>query len=150
LAEGQDHAPQNHADVIGCALFQHRDDVLATFAALGEDDAYRTKLGKINSPPFSDFAAMKPEDRKVALTLASLAMNRMIEAFAHVLGVGTRTIPGGYCVDYRIESRLVKIVDATEDGVQLANAASCVIAGDDQDVLLHSFNRWLNAFDSGK
>ena len=43
----------------------------------------------------------------------------------------------------------VKIVGATEDGVQLANAASCVIADDDQDVLLHSFSRWLNAFDSG-
>lgn len=147
LASDRENAPQNHADILGCALFQARDDILATFAALADDPVYRIKLGKLKAHPFEAMAAMTTADRSVALSIAALAMNRMIEAFAVLLGAGERAIPGGYCIDYRVESRLTKIAGATADGVSLEAAGKCVIADDDEDALLQSFSRWLDKFD---
>lgn len=52
LEADQENAEQNYADILGCSLFQQRDDVLSTFSALAEDKAYRAKLGAANTAPF--------------------------------------------------------------------------------------------------
>ncbi len=142
------NAAQHHSDLIGCALFQNRDDILATFAALAADPTYRAKLGALGKRPFDALAGLSNDDQSTALAIASLAMNRLIESFAEMLGAGERTIPGGYCVDYQLESRLSQISGAKASGVQLSAADKCTIAGDDSDALLKAFPRWLNSLGS--
>ena len=146
LIADRENAPQNHADIIGCALFQARNDVLSTFAALIEDDQYRAKLGKVNSAPFSALAELSSESQALALTIAELGMNRMIEAFAGLLVAGERTIPGDYCVSYKLEAHVEKITGATENGVTLKGISKCVVVDSEQSVLLTSFSRWLSSF----
>ena len=143
LETDQANATRNHADVLGCSLFQTRDDVLSTFAALAEDETYRAKLGSVNAAPFTALAALTPEHRSTALTIAELAMNRMIEAFAHALATGEHTLPGNYSLEYRVETRLFKSSGTAARNKQVG---ACTLVDGDQETLLDAFKRWLSLF----
>ncbi|WP_133248081.1 hypothetical protein [Comamonas sp. JNW] len=137
---------QNHADIFGCALFQSRNDILSTLAALVEDEDYRTKFGKVNSEPFAALAELPPESQAAAMKIAELAMNRLIEAMVGQLAAGARALPGDYCVSYKLEAQLEKITGATTNGVKLKKIDKCTILDANQSVLSVSFNRWLQRF----
>lgn len=137
---------QNQADIFGCALFQSRNDILATLAALVEDEDYRTKFGKVNSEPFAALAELPPESQAAAMKIAELAMNRLIEAMVGQLAAGERALPGDYCVSYKLEAQLEKITGATTNGVKLKKVDKCTILDANQSVLPASFNSWLQRF----
>lgn len=137
---------QNHADIFGCALFQSRNDILSTLAALVEDEDYRTKFGKVNSEPFAALSELPPESQAAAMKIAELAMNRLIEAMVGQLAAGERALPGDYCVSYKLEAQLEKITGATTNSVKLKKVDKCTILDANPSVLSASFNRWLQRF----
>lgn len=137
---------QNHADVLGAMLFQSRDDILATFRALAEDPAYRAKLGALKAKEFEDLGKLSPTDQATALSIAELAMNRLIESFAGHLSVGARAFPGNHCIEYSIDSIVLAITAANESGVKLKKLATCRISEDSSSKLAGSFGRWLRVF----
>ncbi|MCS4293201.1 hypothetical protein M2375_001418 [Comamonas sp. BIGb0152] len=137
---------QNHADILGCALFQSRNDILSTLAVLVQDEDYRAKFGKANSEPFAALAELPPESQAAAMKIAELAMNRLIEAMVGELAAGERALPGDYCVSYKLEAQLEKITGATANGVKLKKVDKCTILDANQSVLPASFNSWLQRF----
>ena len=141
LETDQTNSEQNYADILGCSLFQKRDDVLLTFAALAEDEAYRAKLGTSNTAPFAALGALTPDQRSSALKIAELAMNRMIESFAHCLAAGERI--DDYEVEYKVAAHLSKI---SSNGLKTKMVAKCKLVGSNGSVLGNSFGRWLNIF----
>ena len=141
LETDQTNSEQNYADILGCSLFQKRDDVLLTFMALAEDEAYREKLGTSNTAPFAALGALTPDQRSSALKIAELAMNRMIESFAHCLAAGERI--DNYEVEYKVEAHLSKI---SSNGLKTKMVAKCKLVGSNGSVLGNSFGRWLNIF----
>ena len=144
LETDQTNTEQNYADILGCSLFQKRDDVLLTFAALAEDETYRAKLGTSNTAPFAALGALTPEQRSAALKIAEIAMNRMIESFAHCLAAGERI--DDYEVEYKVEAHLSKISSANTNGVRTKMVAKCKLVSSNGSVLENSFGRWLNMF----
>lgn len=137
---------QNQGDIFGCALFQSRNDILSTLAALVEDEDYREKFGKVNSEPFAALAELPPESQAAAIKIAELAMNRLIEAMVGQLAAGERALPGDYCVSYKLEAQLEKITGATANGVKLRKVDKCTIVDANQSVLPASMNSWLRRF----
>jgi hypothetical protein len=142
IAQDVENVAQNHVDVIGCVLFQARDDTLDTFKALAQNEQYRSKLGRQPSAPFSALAELSPEAQQVALSIAELGMNRMIEACAAHFAAGERALPGDYCLEYKIDSQLTKIVGANANGVKLKAVSRAAVT----DALLETFGRWLRMF----
>lgn len=141
LETDQTNSEQNYADILGCSLFQKRDDVLLTFAALAEDEAYRAKLGTSNTAPFAALGALTADQRSSALKIAELAMNRMIESFAHCIAAGERI--DDYEVEYKVEAHLSKI---SSNGLKTKMVAKCNLVSSNGSVLGNSFGRWLNMF----
>jgi hypothetical protein len=146
IAADRDGETQNHVDALGCQLFQARDDILDTFERLAVDAEYRGKLGASGAAKFDALSRLEPNARAAALAVAEDAMNRLIDATAQTLGVGETSYSDEFhYIEYRIESRLFKIVDAISDRVKVKALARCVIT-DEKSVLANSFGRWLNMF----
>lgn len=148
LIEDRTNELQNHVDILGWHLFRARNDILETFSKLGEDAAFRAKLGTIKASKFETFANLDSRTQKIALGLAEEAMNHLIDRTAQTLGSGYRGYAGGLCIEYHIESRVLKIIDANDDGVKLKKIAKCVITDDRQGTLGGAFGRWLNMFNN--
>ena len=146
LVAESDAKLQNHLDVFGCMLFQSRDDILDTIQALTDDSSYRAKLGTVKSREFDAFSQLSEADRDIALSVAELALNRLIDQVAGHLSVGARAYPGDYCVEYSIDSIVLKITGASEDGVKLKKLAKVRISEDSSSDLAGCFGRWLNMF----
>lgn len=117
LVADHENAVRNHADILGCMFFHGRDDILAELAVLGSNSDYRAKLGKVKAAKLERFAAMPEEQREIALGLAEEAMNHMIDRVAQAIACGIRGYPDNYCIEYKIESQVSKIVGAGVNGV---------------------------------
>jgi hypothetical protein len=137
---------QNHLDVFGCMLFQSRDDILDTFLALAEDPAYRAKLGTLKAKEFDALSKLSEPDRALAMSVAELALNRLIDQVAGHLSVGARAYPGDFCVEYSIDSIVLKITGANANGVKLKKLAKIRISEQSSSKVAGCFGRWLNIF----
>ncbi|APV48320.1 hypothetical protein BWI17_00650 [Betaproteobacteria bacterium GR16-43] len=146
LVTDSDEKTQSHVDVLGCQLFQSRNDILETLKALAEDASYRSKLGAVKAREVEALSKLSAPDREAALAVAELAMNRLIEQFAGTLAVGHRAYPGNHCIEYRIDSEVLRIIGATADGPKFKKLGQCSISADSSSPLAASFGRWLNKF----
>jgi hypothetical protein len=144
LIADSDMKAQDHIDTLGAMLFQSRDDILDTFKVLATDAAYRARLGKIKAKEFDALSTLEADQRATALSIAEMALNRMIEQVVGHLAAGARAYPGAYCIEYTIDSVVKKITDADSNGVRLESVGKCRISEGTE--LSSSFRRWLAMF----
>src|SRR5476649_859557 len=62
LVADRENELRNHIDVLGCQLFQARDDILSTLERLGANSAYRAQLGSLKAGEIEAFASLSPQD----------------------------------------------------------------------------------------
>lgn len=146
LVIDNENALRNHVDILGCQFFQARNDILKELAKLGDDSEYRAKLGKTKAAKLEAFSALPKVQRDIALALAEVAMNHLIDRVAQTIGCAERNYPGGYWIEYKIESQVSKIIDTGHAGIKLKKVTKQVITGDSQVTLGSSYGRWLNTF----
>jgi hypothetical protein len=146
LLNDKANAVRNFADIYGAEFFQARDDITVQLKKLGEDQAFRAKLGTVKAARFEKFAALPDEHRAVAVQLAEEAMNQLIDRVAQSVAGDVRNYPGGYWIEFEIRAVVYKILGFGPNGPKLKKMATQLMTGDPKVTLGGSFGRWLNRF----
>jgi hypothetical protein len=146
LLADKEHALANFCDILGAEFFQGRDDICVQLLKLGEDGAFREKLGTVNAAKYEAFAALPPEHQAIAVDVAREAMNQLIRRVAQSIACDVRGFPGEYWVEWQIKAVLYKVLSIGESGPKLKKVATQAITGDPKGTLASSFGRWLNKF----
>lgn len=138
---------ERHADVFGAKLFQHVADILDTLRSLSSDGEFRKRISKGQAGLFESVEALGPDGRDVALELTEFALCKLVESVASTLECGERALPGGYCLEYSLQSRLLQITDASANGVKLRELGSCSLVSTQGDAsLVEGYPRWLRRY----
>jgi hypothetical protein len=132
---------ENMIDILGCELFQRRDDILAYIRLLVEDDQFRSKLGTIKRRPYDALANLNDVEKEIALTIAQNAMDCLIEQISGMLCDAPSWYEEGYAIQYKLEGRILSF-----DGKKYKTIARHQLGGGSQGILAKSFGRWLNIF----
>jgi hypothetical protein len=147
LALKDSQQAERHADALGAQLFQHVADILDTLRALSSDGEYRKRISRGQAALFESVEALGADGREAALELADFALCKLVESVASTLECGEGALPGGYCLEYSLESRLQQITGASANGVQLRELESCSLVSRQGDAsLVEGYPRWLRRY----
>jgi hypothetical protein len=117
----------NFEDILGAGYFQARNDVLAEYRALLTDVAYRAKLGTIKGQKIDEIAQLDLKSQDLALRLAEMSMDRLIERIDSELTGSIRDYPAGYWIEFERKAVLYKILGFNANGPKLKKVLTHVL-----------------------
>jgi hypothetical protein len=134
----------NFEDILGAGYFQARNDILAEYRALLTDVAYRAKLGTIIGQKIDEIAQLDSKSQDLALRLAEMAMDRLIERIDSELTGSIRDYPGGFWIEFELKAVVYKILGFNANGPKLKKVFTHVL--DSSASIKNKYGRWLNQF----